>query len=368
VKKSHDLNVEAPLLKEVGEYGNEFPALDFKFSNPSRRPKLIKTMNLDIIEARLDVIPSLEYSVEAVNGNLDLIINNFGYGLALDFKGKIDLSCFEDSLKKENPVSIFADEIEEQKVFQFLAPHELDSKLIPDGIAYPSEKLSNYLRSLKNKIPKNDSKLPDREFYNQPSVSWGTQIYIVRNGFPPLKAEFSFNDLKGRPHIEKQVIQRIQRGEYDWRNIYFTRKGFDYIRYNAREDYSLVSPSCTYNILLTPDKTGSKMRFSIAHKINPQSFERFWVIVGSNKSASYKLKFTFISDAEEIIETPEINIKIWNPKNTFFSKGGGRELSIDIRQRDLVESVLFRGKPTISEEEYDYKKIYMEWKSRTWDF
>lgn len=335
MSENENLNIQIPSLKEAGEYGNEFPALDFKFRNSTTKPKLIKRMTIKVIEAKLDITPSLEYSVEAIKGDLVLVVNNYGYGSALNFQGKIDLSCFQKSVMKEPLITIKASRIEEQEVFQLLSSDEINKSLCPKNLICPPKNVKNHSDS--NRIFLGNTR---------------------ENGLPPLSSDFSFEDEKGIRHNENQEIARIQRGAYDWRNIYLTENGFDYVHYNPGIMYSLLSSSCTYNVLLSPDDTGGELELSIAHQIEAQSFERLWVIIGSQKSAFYKLIFGFTSDSGETMKSPEVNIRIWNPKNTYFSRREGEKVSI---------SELQMRYPRMGEQQYDYKKLMLR-KSRGWGY
>lgn len=130
----------------------------------------------------------------------------------------------------------------------------------------------------------------------------------------------------------------MQHGAYDWRKIYFTKKeGFQYISYDLGVVCSLLSPSCTYNFLIDPEKERDFQSLSVAHKIDSRDFDRVFLVVGATKSGFFKIQFTFITSKMRELKSQVINLQIWNPRNTYFSLRGGKDSNIITSEKNLIE-------------------------------
>ena len=153
-------------------------------------------------------------------------------------------------------------------------------------------------------------------------------------------------------------VNRPSRRAYDRTKIFFTDYGFKIFTYHKDIFFQLIKPSASHHFLIDSSKETALKRSSVAHELMPNSYERFFLVIGADKSITANLFIRFYLENGEIIESPLINIDIWNPKNTFFSKHGGEKLELN-------------SLPTLSDDKilgvYSKKELAMKI-SRKWEY
>ncbi|WLE96061.1 MAG: hypothetical protein QTN59_15405 [Candidatus Electrothrix communis] len=297
------------------EYLNDFPVLDLKFHNQGKTSELITRIKIKTIEVEIDKTPSLEYSIEVVDGDLVLLVRNFGWGDAKNFKANIDLSQFDHSLKIENSLSI-------------------EKKVIQQSIISEEKKLSSNIFTILRKEEVLVNMLPVNLVRPLPPESserddlFKFQNIIKKNGITPIQLVATYESNDGVSHKDEMKVVSIERGAYDNKRIYFSDDRFEYVGYDKGVRYSLISPSAIYNLMVNVNDPAIDDEISVAHEIPPGGFDRFGLTIGANKSATLKIVLQFDTNNRKKIETPEFNIQIWNPRNTFYSLRGGEKSSM----------------------------------------
>ena len=81
-----------------------------------------------------------------------------------------------------------------------------------------------------------------------------------------------------------------------------------------------MAPSCYYHIALDPTGKQRTRSFNISHVIGSDDFERFFIVLGSETSAMYMLRFKFYINNGQTIESQLFNVHIWNPKNSIYHR------------------------------------------------
>jgi hypothetical protein len=195
------LSIEQPRVRASAEVGNDFPVLDLKFHNPGKKSELITRIRLPTAEARLDKTPSLEYSVEAVDGDLVLVVRNFGWGSAKDFRGDIDLSQFSSAIRARQLTHIEAREIPEATLTadrRFMAA----TFVLVRKNDVVSEQLPVHLKAPSTAAPE---RLNDDEF-------WKYQELIKINGVQHMRLTAHYAAEDGTVHTDNVEVARVQRG------------------------------------------------------------------------------------------------------------------------------------------------------------
>lgn len=120
-------------------------------------------------------------------------------------------------------------------------------------------------------------------------------------------------------------------------------------------------PTVHYLAIIDVDKRPHQRSFPISHMIPPGDVERFQVEIGATKSCALNLRFKFMINKENIIESPEFSVKIWNPRGPdgwFTSHLNGANLyekiaelesqdqigELDIWQKDRLQALRLRAK------------------------
>jgi|ERR1051325_1059049 hypothetical protein len=353
--------MQVPNVYHALEYGNDFPALDFKFENPSDTPELITRIIANVLYAKPDISPSLEYSLECQDGSLMLFIYNHGWGDAKKFTAEVDLSCFGTSLGG--------------KTKALLSQENIEGGLMKDGYLLPAKlELINKNEVREALLPQN-FKAPDEwKRHDKNGLSYwemGT-MFFRDSSIPPLPANVTFEDEEGNKYSEVPQLAREQHGAYDWRSIYFSaEEGFVYVHYDGGVRYSLIFPSCVYQFLLEPDQSPSHYEISVAHDIPAKGFERIWLVVGAKKSGFFEVNFTFLTNRGREVVSPNINLHIWNPRNAYFhhqrkSRLGDDSIDIDSQQNN-ISSPLEDKYLASGVKHYDIRRL-KDKKNKSWGY
>ena len=283
--------------------------------------------------------------MEVDNGNLLLVLRDFGWGSAKDVSVDVDLSPFESSLLIEKTRKL---KLHELLQYGFGPDHIFTSTAIilvrKDEITF--DRVPQTLRApqLKKQSRANEG------------VFWKQQEVIRSNGLHGLNARISYVDQNGRSYTETVVLSRIQRGAYDNRNIYYSSAGFSYVDYDNGIRYSLIPPSASYNFLVDVDRPNEIQELSIAHEVPPGGFDRLSLTVGATKSALLTFLVEFSTSAGRTFVSPEMAIEIWNPRNTFVNVVGGARVGDVLPSKDASESA-----------PYDVQSLKAK-RSRTWGY
>lgn len=308
-----------PIEPNVGNrYG--FPALDFKLKNDNSRTIEITRVNLVVSNVSIDHSPVLECSLACKDGDLYVVILNYGWGGASEFWGSVDVSSLFNTQRAGQLVEIQSQTIPtaadenfgmtprqalfapppmlRRKVFKILSHAEVDPETVHQDFKLEEEQIERRSADPENR-------------------------HLWYAGDPLLQreirfsGEFRYGSIDSNCRIAESIeIRRVQRGLYDLRNIHYFANRFEYINYDPTICAKLTAPSCVYHFLLKPEDGPRVYERSVLHEIAPGELDRIWLVLASEKSAIYDLHCSFLTTAGEMVESVRLRIHIWAPLNS----------------------------------------------------
>lgn len=284
-----------------------FPALDFKFHNQGSRKDLLTKVVIDVHRATVDYTPILGSVISCDDGDVVLYVSNNGWGDAEDFRCEVDLEPFGAAVQSRT-VLVTAPKIpaeaDSASTFVLVSHQQIDTSAMPSGLR------------------KEEHRLPG------PATSRYREPYLVppdrepRGGIESLSSKYTYMSIDGRSFSERQDIRT-----HLYTKIYLQGTRFECVSYDPGIMASVLPPSCRYHFLLDPDQGARRYEKSIAHEVRPDEYERIWIVVASKKSAHYELKCRFFSSSGRTIESPGLQLDIWNPPSHAYLLRYGRELN-----------------------------------------
>lgn len=306
-----------------------FPALDFKFQNRGVSSELLTRVGVEVRSAEVDHTPSLEYSLSCRDGNLALMVSNYGWGDAKSFQARVDLSVL-GAASPSNHVVVKAD-------------------VLPSATAEgPRRPFPDTLNDLPGKDSPNMFKLVDHRQLDLKVLpaellgdeSWPSRHgYVIAPGYGKPRGglrslsggvSYTYNDDQSRTQQIRAPSPHL---------IYVIGGRFEYVYYDDGIAACMMPPSYEYHFLLEPDQRRQKYEKSIAHQVGAGEFERIWLVLASTKSAFYDLRCYFRSGTGTVIESPLLRLHIWSPSNGPVNSYFMNELS------DVDYPTDYRGRP-----------------------
>lgn len=89
--------------------------------------------------------------------------------------------------------------------------------------------------------------------------------------------------------------------------------GFVHCQHNA--PLCALTPSVVYCCILDPDCGAHSREYPISRQVPPGDVENFQIVIGSTKSAHFRLRLRFNVDKSEFIDSQSFEIELWNPQD-----------------------------------------------------
>ncbi len=148
-----------------------------------------------------------------------------------------------------------------------------------------------------------------------------------------LQSHWSARDEKGITH--KGTVQI-----WDWLyDFILTESGFSKIP--SRKSGAGFPSEVTYTAIVDPTKGSNDQTYPISHKIAPGDVERFHILIGSPISCRLLLKFKFLVDKTQSVESEIFDLHIWNPRNSawhyVYKDGTALRRDLEKQQNSITE-------------------------------
>jgi len=278
------------------DYDKFSGAVDFKFLNEGSGTAFLTRVEIEIIESKLNEAPNLHFSYFVENGNLIIKANNTGWGYAKIKEVKFKKSILDHFIKLTdfNPIQINSNsngtifEISNKFISKKLEKKYKDSFLERKEFS----RLVHYhvLSEWKNAIRINEYYMSEDDI-EEDNMSVEVMYFDKFN-----------NELRRNFHIEPSYTL-YKYGEHGGQ-LWWTPEGFIFEPLILVMNSS-VNPKTIYSVILSPDDNSSKI-YPISHYIKSQEPERFHFYFVSKKSATYKLRFHFTFNGNNIISSEPI--------------------------------------------------------------
>jgi hypothetical protein len=309
---------ELPMLDidRVNQYGHlyfpqyryHFPPIDFKFQNTGNGTAFLWQFIICILSVEIDPTPVfdfLDFEVDIVDNALQVTATNNGWGTAYDCNFQINepsLNLLFTASERHYKGTIKSGE--KKKIFYLHFQHNKN-----DMIREQFTNIDYYPIDPKTQLPFKDT------------------IYgiVLRN----IKCQWRGRDEKGITHENE-----VQIWSWTWDYV-LTPHGFRKIR--GPKSGAGFPSEVTYSTIIDPTRGLYEQVYPLSRKIPPGDIERFHIMIGSPMCCHLHLKFKFLVDKTQIIESEAFDIKIWNPRNSawHYVYKDGEELHRDLQEQRL---------------------------------
>lgn len=264
------MNIEITNIKDSG-----FPAIDFCFMNKRNITAHLIEFRLKILNIEIDKSPVLNFVFDVEDssgkslyanstGRLIITATNDGWG---DFTGSLTLgnSILEDLFPAED--------------FHF------------DGTIRPGES---------TKIVILGPYRMNREKF--------TEIAEPKKFDPPYEESLSIKELSvSKIRVESSISPHGHA-------LFLTSRGFVFEKHYLNYHLSILETA--YCTLINVDEKNFEKKYRISRKVATGDIDRFHIQIGATKSSFINLKFQFIVDKDQIVDSEEFKIHIRNPQNS----------------------------------------------------
>jgi len=290
------------------QYRYRFPSIDFKFQNTGNATAFLWQFIVSILSREIDPTPVFgfqDFKVDVEDDALQITATNSGWGSAYDCSFHLNEPILNSLFKmSDRQYRGTIESGETRKIFRLCY-----SQLTPDQIELIEQKsdiITFFPLDPVTQIP-------------YPETIRGIEL---RN----IKCNWKCCDKIGNFYEEETQI-------WDWlHDFVLTSDGFRKIR--GPKSGAGFPSEVTYSAIIDPTKGIHDQVYPISRKIPPGNIERFHILIGSPASCHLLIKFKFLVDMNQVIESGPFDIKIWNPRNSawYYVYKDGEELRRDIEK------------------------------------
>ncbi len=290
-------------------YRYRFPSIDFKFQNTGNATALLWSFIISILSTEIDPTPVfdfLDFEVGIEDNALEITVTNNGWGTAYDCYFRLDeptlkLLFTDADLQYRGTIKSG----ERQKIFHLTYEHIDPGQL---GIIKERSTTITY-------------------FPIDPKTQLSSQETVYGIRFSHFKTYWRCRDEKDALH-EKEVYAH----DWSW-DFVLTSGGFCKIR--APKSGAGFPSEVTFSSIIDPTSGAYEQSYPISRKIPPGDIERFHILIGSPISCHLFVKFKFLVDETQVIESGVFDIEIWNPRNSewHYVYKDGKELRRDLEKQ-----------------------------------
>lgn len=280
-----------------------FPTIDFNFQNTGRATASLWQFSTCVLDVEIDKTPVLNFRVDIEGDNLIVIATNNGWGTADDCEIQID----EPLLNR-----LFTD-LERQYKGEIANGDSLNILSLSKRSSNTAE-----FEAMKEEFKDVSHYSPEPPFHQS--------IRGIRLGV--MNVRWTGKDAHGNTYQDQERIKCFDReGEY-----VITDNGFFKTR-NPRTGGGAYS-DVTYSTIIDPMKGPHEYKYPFRRKIPSGDTERFHVMIGASMSCHLRMKLKFYVDQAQVIESDELNLEIWNPRDSHwhYPYRDGEELCRNIEQ------------------------------------
>lgn len=269
------------------QYRYRFPSIDFKFQNTGNASALLWQFIINILSVEIDPTPVFNFpdlKVEIVDNALQVMATNSGWGTAYDCDFYINepiLNLLFTESQRRYRATIKSGE--QKKIF--------DLRFQQNMVEIIKNKFANI-----DYYPIN----PQTEIPHKDTI-YGVEL---RN----IKCEWRCMDELGESYEDE-----VQVWSWLW-DFVLTANGFCKIR--GPKSGAGFPSEVTYSSIIDPTRGPYEKAYPISRKIPAGEVERFHILIGSPTSCHLHLKFKFLVDKTQVVESEAFDIKIWNPRNS----------------------------------------------------
>ncbi len=296
------------------QYRYRFPSIDFKFQNTGDTAAYLWQFKISILSVEVDPTPVFDFhdfKVDVEDNALQITATNNGWGTAYD-------CCFK--LNEPTLNLLFSDSDRQYKA------------------TINSGENRNIFHLSYEHIDPNNIKLIKKEFRDiiyfplNPKTQLPSQETIYGIELRNLKCQWRCRD--GRGFIYENEAQI-----WDWLSDFvLTKDGFCKIR--SPKSGAGFPSEVTYSTIIDPTKGPYEQAYPISRKIAARDIERFHILIGSPISCHLLVKFKFLVDKTQVVESEVFDVKVWNPRGSawHYVYKDGLELHRDIEKQQTQAS------------------------------
>ncbi|GMB01097.1 hypothetical protein [Pelosinus sp. IPA-1] len=237
-----------------------WPVIDYKLKNIGDQIGIITKMKIKVNQCLCDADPELYFQLMHTSENdLQIRVVNLGWGKATD----VEIVFFPEGINQylKCPLSIWRGEVDDFEIIKI----------------------------------------------DKCSISIDKKVAILPGH---LSGQVKYKNIDGRCFSAKVKYDILPRYPSCKWNLTISPEGFNVITYPPEVMYSLLTPTATYNVLLSPSEKPFEVLVDVSQAIKPNEGDRFQLVVASTCSATYHIESCIEIDGSTILNIGEVIVPV----------------------------------------------------------